>query len=83
MKDCSSRVEHPLPNHPSPTHDWETERYMERSKKKKTRSERTTHRTQVLQSSNHGVSLENKDEAFSTCSFVTFLTEEDKNIQLA
>lgn len=35
MKDCSSRVEHPLPNHPSPTHDWETERYMERSKKKK------------------------------------------------
>lgn len=29
MKDCSSRVEHPLPTHPSPTHGW-TERNMER-----------------------------------------------------
>lgn len=34
MKDCSSRVEHPLPNHPSPTHDW-TERNMERWDEKK------------------------------------------------
>ncbi len=34
MKDCSSRVEHPLPNHLSPTHDWKIGRDMERWWKK-------------------------------------------------
>ncbi len=42
------------------------------------------HHAQILQSNNHGAPLENNKEIeFSTCSFVTFLTEEKRNIQLA
>lgn len=42
MSDCSSRVGHPLPNHPSPTHTWETGRDKERWEKNITRGIKTS-----------------------------------------